>query len=174
MLGLTQSCVPTAKNRLALFLLGFFISVGVLAIGGGTSSAASHSKTQVRIVPLECVIEEIHNGITETHFLEPAECEEKLNPLSPLPPSSPEDVLLRPLTNEDRNNGAFDSLPTIKEPGKLRPELQSEPVLLGRVLETRPLIKSINILFQFSIGTLLLLPALLVLAKFGIAYLIRR
>jgi hypothetical protein len=70
-----------ALKAFSLVLAGYVLLAPASALSVGTDA-------RIRVVPLECIIEEVNNGISETYFLGPLECENKLNPPIVVPDGS--------------------------------------------------------------------------------------
>jgi hypothetical protein len=96
-------------------LLGLVFILGCLFLSSPSAVGAStfDTKVRVRVVPLECIIEEINNGVTEEYFLGPSECEDLINPPIITPPDHvPADTgggnsNDRPATTDGRENQVF-------------------------------------------------------------------
>jgi hypothetical protein len=86
-----KSRIPGIANLyvLAGFVLGLFWLIYSVFFASAASAASTATGASVRIVPLECIIEEVNNGVTETYFLGPMECENKLNPPVNVPGNEP-------------------------------------------------------------------------------------
>jgi hypothetical protein len=70
--------------KAALFLAGLILICGMYSTLSQVEAASSvNTKVKIRVVPLECIIEQINNGITEIYFLEPLECDDIINPKPP-------------------------------------------------------------------------------------------
>lgn len=85
------------------FLSAFLLAVAICLTGiasGGQVSAASQDKTKLKIyvVPLNCVLEKINDGINDISSLQPADCKKKIHSVSPPPFINPDgDITATPL-----------------------------------------------------------------------------
>lgn len=83
------------------FLLSLSLMLAVVCITGGQTFAAppprDKTKVKLHILPLECVLEKINNGITDIHSLKPADCKKRIDSVSPPPFTDSGDISIIPL-----------------------------------------------------------------------------
>jgi hypothetical protein len=157
------SLILSIDRYLPVYLAGLIIvCILGISLSGNVSAAPSiNTKVRLHILTLECILENINNGVSQIQFLQPSDCKEKIKSVSPNPFIQPGNLSAIPFPQ----NGSLivdSSQPQSSTSFKIE-DLQIETGEGGAVVTERNLIAKIIILL-FQITGFILLPFFLTYA----------